>query len=242
MKFSGTNSVNCGSAAKAALTQTVSITCWVNPSDLASGVDHALTGRSAAGIGYSFKSSSTHLRFTTPTVLDHDGNNSILKLNTWQHVAVTVTANKAGGCIFYINGVATDTITQHQHPRGAANVEIGHNHWDQYCIGMMDDVRIYDHILTQKEVQDAMRGGAPAGEQSQPGRQGDGCPGRYRSRLDAGEVRGHSRRVPGHDLRGCQQRQPDQAGQRAGQPGPDGLPICLGQSARLWPDLLLADR
>ena len=161
LKFDGTNSVNCGSAAKAALLQTLSITCWVNPSDLASGVDHAFTGRSAAGIGYAFKSDSTHLRFTTPAVLDHDGANSILKLNTWQHVAVTFTAGKAGGCVFYINGVVTDTLTASTIPAGAANVEIGHNHWDQYCMGMMDDVRIYDHILTQKEVQDAMKGEGP---------------------------------------------------------------------------------
>ncbi len=156
LRFSGSNSVNCGSAPKAALTQTVSIALWVNPADLTG--DRAFASRSAGGIGYAFKSNSTHLRFTTPTILDYDGNNSILKLNTWQHVAVTVTANKTGGCVFYINGVATDTLNSTQIPAGSANVEIGHNHWEQWCMGMIDDVRIYDHILTAKEVQDAMRG------------------------------------------------------------------------------------
>ncbi len=156
LKFSGTNSVNCGSAAKAALTQTVSIALWVNPADLTG--DRAFAGRSAGGIGYAFKSYGTNLRFTTPAVRDHDGANSTLKLNTWQHVAVTFAASKTGGCVFYINGIVTNTLDSSAIPAGAANVEIGHNHWEQWAMGMIDDVRIYDHVLTQKEVQDAMKG------------------------------------------------------------------------------------
>ena len=48
LKFSGTNSVNCGSAAKAALLQTVSIALWVNPADFTG--DRAFAGRSAGNI------------------------------------------------------------------------------------------------------------------------------------------------------------------------------------------------
>lgn len=159
LQFNGSNSVNCGDASKLAFTQGFSLACWVNPGDFTG--DHAFAGRSAANVGYAFKSNSNHLRFTTPGILDYDGNNSILKLNTWQHVAVTVTPNKAQGLTFYINGVATDTINSTNLVAGAGPFEIGHNHWAQWCIGMIDDVRVYNQVLTLPEVLKAMQGEGP---------------------------------------------------------------------------------
>ncbi len=93
-----------------------------------------------------------HLRFTTPGVMDHDGNNSILQLDTWQHVAVTFVAGQAAGCTFYVNGVATDTVASSALVTGAGPFEIGHNHWDQWCLGMIDEVRVYDRVLSAEEV------------------------------------------------------------------------------------------
>jgi hypothetical protein len=164
LQFTGDDRVNCGDAANLGLTQGLSITLWVNPADLTG--DRAFAGRSAANVGYAFKSNSTHLRFTTPGVRDHDGNNSILQLNVWQHVAVTIAPGQATGCVFYINGVATDTVSASALVAGAGPFEIGHNHWNQWCIGMIDDVRVYNHVLTAQEVMDAMHGAGPelAGE------------------------------------------------------------------------------
>jgi hypothetical protein len=159
LQFDGNDRVNCGDASQLALTQTLSITLWVSPGDLAG--DHAFAGRSAANVGYAFKSYANHLRFTTPGVRDHDGANSILQLNTWQHVAITFAANQATGCVFYINGVATDTLSASNLVAGAGPFEIGHNHWAQWCTGMIDDVRVYDHALTVEEVAAAMKGEGP---------------------------------------------------------------------------------
>ncbi len=150
LQFDGSSSVNCGDAPQLALTQPLSITLWVNPSDLVA--DHAFAGRSAAGGGYAFKSMDDHLRFTTPGVMDHDGNNSILQLDTWQHVAVTFVPGQATGCVFYINGVATDTVSSSDLVADAGPFEIGHNHWDQWCLGMIDEVRIYDRALSAEEI------------------------------------------------------------------------------------------
>ncbi len=160
LQFSGANYVNCGDAANLAFTGPFSIACWVNPADLAG--DRAFVARAAAGVGYAFKTSSTHLRITTPGVLDHDGNNSVLQLNTWQHVAVTFSPGQAGGCVFYINGVQTDALTASALTAGAGPFEIGHNFWPQWCLGMMDDVQVYNHVLTAAEVADAMKGVEPA--------------------------------------------------------------------------------
>ena len=159
LQFTGDDRVNCGTAANLGLTQAVSITLWVNPADFTG--DRAFAGRSAAGVGYAFKSLNNYLRFTTPGVRDHNGTNSILQLNTWQHVAVTFAPGQATGCVFYVNGVATDTVAASALAGGTASFEIGHNHWDQWCVGMIDDVRVYDHVLTAQEVMDAMHGTGP---------------------------------------------------------------------------------
>ena len=150
LQFDGSSGVNCGDAPQLAFTEAFSITLWVNPSDLAG--DRAFAGRSAANVGYAFKSMNDHLRFTTPGVMDHDGNNSILQLDTWQHVAVTFVAGQAAGCTFYVNGVATDTVASSALVTGAGPFEIGHNHWDQWCLGMIDEVRVYDRVLSAEEV------------------------------------------------------------------------------------------
>jgi len=150
LQFDGDGRVNCGDAPQLALTQVLSITLWVNPSDLVG--DRAFAGRSAANVGYAFKSMNDHLRFTTPGVMDHDGNNSILQLDSWQHVAVTFVAGQAAGCTFYVNGVATDTISSSNLVAGAGPFEIGHNHWEQWCLGMIDEVRVYDRVLSAEEV------------------------------------------------------------------------------------------
>ena len=150
LQFDGSSSVDCGNAPQLALTQALSITLWVNPADLTG--DRAFAGRSAATSGYAFKSLDNHLRFTTPAVLDHDGNDSILQFDTWQHVAVTFVPGQAGGCVFYVNGVATDAVNSSALVAGAGPFEIGHNHWNQWCIGMIDEVRVYDRVLSAEEV------------------------------------------------------------------------------------------
>jgi hypothetical protein len=166
LKFDGNYRVNCGDAPQLALTQAVSITCWVNPANLTG--DHGFVTRTVANMGYAFKSNATHLRFTTPGILDHDGNNSILHTDTWQHVAVTFIPNQTRGLVFYINGVATDSLNSSNLVAGGGPFQIGNNHWaNQFLVGMIDDVRVYDHILTAKEVIDAMWGRVP-GQASTP--------------------------------------------------------------------------
>ncbi len=150
LQFDGNSRVNCGDAPSLAFTEGFSIALWVNPSDLVG--DRAFAGRSAADGGYAFKSMNDHLRLTTPGVMDHDGVNSILQLDTWQHVAVTFVPGQDAGCTFYVNGVATDTVNSSALAAGAGPFEIGHNHWDQWCLGMIDEVRVYDRALSAEEI------------------------------------------------------------------------------------------
>ncbi|MCP4453116.1 MAG: LamG domain-containing protein, partial [Planctomycetes bacterium] len=104
------------------------------------------------------KSSGTSLRFTTPGILDHTGGNSILEVGVWTHVAVTFDPGQSGGAVFYLNGVETDRMTASAINAGSGPSEIGHNQWGQFYVGQIDDVAVFNHILTAEEIQDIMSG------------------------------------------------------------------------------------
>jgi hypothetical protein len=79
-----------------------------------------------------------------------------LNLNTWLHVVVTRTSS--GIANFYINGMLSGTANQHSGTpvAGVGNVSIGNGTpaeridvgWD----GLIDEVRIYDRVLTTDEI------------------------------------------------------------------------------------------
>lgn len=147
LMFDGSSYVDCGNSTTLHLTGPMTIACWANPSAL--GGDRGLAGRDGS---YAFKASGTTLRFTTPGILDHTGSNSILKVNTWQHVAITFDPVKANGMTFYINGVQTDRMTASAINAGTGPFRIGSNQWSQYFAGLIDDVKVYNEVLPAAEV------------------------------------------------------------------------------------------
>jgi hypothetical protein len=153
LEFDGDDWIDCGSTADLDITDAISIACWVNPAGLSG--DNAFAGRNGA---YAIKASSDHLRFTTPGILDHDGFNTILQTNTWQHVAVTFQPDQNNGLVFYLNGLETERMTSSVLNSGSGPFLIGNNQWSQFYEGMIDDVRVYNKVLTADEIQQAMRG------------------------------------------------------------------------------------
>ena len=154
MECDGDDYVDCDNILE--LTDGLTIMAWVNPTDLSG--DHGFAARSAA---YAIKSSSDHLRFTTPGILDYDGNATILENGAWQHVAATFVPNQDEGLIFYLNGVESERLDTTGLNAGTGPFLIANNQWSQFLIGAIDDVRVYDHILTTEEIADAMLGGDP---------------------------------------------------------------------------------
>ena len=151
LEFDGNNWIDCGDALT--MTDALTITCWVNPAGLSG--DNGWVTRQAS---YAFKSNSDHLRFTTPGILDHDAFNAILQVGTWQHVAVTFEPDQVGGAAFFINGVELDRMDASSMSAGSGPFRIANNQWNQYYEGMIDDVRVYDKILTAEEITQTMRG------------------------------------------------------------------------------------
>jgi hypothetical protein len=166
LEFDGDDSVNCGQAPQLGVTTAMTIACWVNPSSLTG--EQGFVARSAAGIGYAFKTNAANLRFTTPGVMDHNGSVGTLQTGTWQHIAVTFLPSQDGGLVFYINGVATDRLRSSALAGGTATFQIGNNHWSQYFHGLIDDVQVYDEILSAEQIAKIMKGLESKGLASNP--------------------------------------------------------------------------
>lgn len=88
---------------------------------------------------------------------------SLLTNNVWYHVAVTYDGDAAGGGTLYVNGVqeAANLNTGPWAWPVGAEIQLGlarDGYWRTFN-GQMDDVRMYDRILTPAEVL-AAKGGA----------------------------------------------------------------------------------
>jgi hypothetical protein len=158
LELDGNSWVDCGTTATLQIAGPITIACWVKPAAL--GGDQgfvALNGSYVFKVS-DFDSSDDHLRFTTPGVLDHDAYNAILKNGVWQHVAFTFEPNQAGGAVFYIDGDEADRMDASVMNEGSGPFLIGNNQWaDQEYHGLIDDVRVYNKVLTSEEIAEAMR-------------------------------------------------------------------------------------
>jgi hypothetical protein len=106
-----------------------------------------------------------HLRAST-SLLNADFNTgpdvtstTVLQEDEWYHAVVTVTDEGAGGSTMYING-----LLEAEGSGGSGGDYMGpgmFGNWDggaRYYHGLMDDIRIYDHVLSEAEVLGAMAG------------------------------------------------------------------------------------
>ncbi len=154
LEFDGDDWVNVGTPPDLVITEAVSITCWVNPAQL--GGEQGFAGLDA---GYYFKAHGEGVRLTTPGILDHSSANLTLEVGAWQHVAATFQPGQNEGLVFYYNGIETERLTASAMNPGSGPFRIGNNQWNEHLTGMLDDVRVYNHILTEGEVLGAMEGG-----------------------------------------------------------------------------------
>ena len=106
-----------------------------------------------------------HLRQST-SLLNADFNSgpdvtstTVLQENEWYHAVVTVTDEGTGGSQMYING-----ILEAEGAGGSGGDFLGplnFGAWtnnSRFYHGLMDDIRIYDHVLSEIEVLGAMEG------------------------------------------------------------------------------------
>jgi steroid delta-isomerase-like uncharacterized protein len=140
--------VDSGNPPELAITEAISIACWVNPT--------GFVGRqSFVGLdtGYVFKvHEQGRLCFTTPGVADHESANTILEAGVWQHVAATFLPGQDDGLVFYLNGVETERMASSGINTGSGPFRIGNNQWSELLTGLIDEVIIYNRILSTGEI------------------------------------------------------------------------------------------
>ncbi len=151
LRLDGNDWLSFGDPAALQFGEAITIACWINPESVSGS--HGMAGRDGA---YGFKTYTTNLRFTTPAVRDHTSTGVTLLTGAWQHVAVTFQPGQAGGVIFYYNGVEASRLTSSTIPAGTGPFRIGTYQGIEYFVGRIDDVRVYNHILTAPEIKAAM--------------------------------------------------------------------------------------
>ncbi|UCG55668.1 MAG: hypothetical protein JSU70_12455 [Phycisphaerales bacterium] len=148
LEFFDTDWVDCGNPPELAITGPITIACWVNPSGFVGR--QSFVARDAS---YVFKvHEGGLLAFTTPGILDHQSASTVLQAGKWQHVAITFLPSQATGAVFYLNGVETDRMASSAMNAGTGPFRMGTNQWSETYDGLIDDVRVYDRILTADEV------------------------------------------------------------------------------------------
>jgi len=139
--------VDCGNPPELVITDAISIACWVNLAQL--GGEQGFAGLDA---GYSFKAHGEGVRFTTPGILDHSSANLTLQAGVWQHVAATFQPGQDEGLVFYLNGIETDRMTSSAINVGSGPFRIGDNQWNEFLTGLIDEVTIYNRVLSGLEI------------------------------------------------------------------------------------------
>jgi len=93
---------------------------------------------------------------------------TVLKADEWYHAAITVTDVGGNASQMYINGVLENTGSGGGSGNYLGPLNFGAwNNSSRYYHGVMDDIRIYNHVLTQEEVAQIMIG-VPPGLASEP--------------------------------------------------------------------------
>lgn len=148
-----------------ALTKEISYSCWVNISSWNSATyDCILSIATGPAWNNSIatlcrNSSNTNLTWNIANGSSRSYVNSktSLSLNTWYHVACTYDGAKLR---IYINGVEDNSASASLSPNyGSASLRIGSWSGDNYNLkGRLNDVRVYNHCLSTKEVKEISKG------------------------------------------------------------------------------------
>jgi len=144
------------------LDTTFTLTMWLKPRDIPYFSDYyAILHDDAWDSG----SVHVHLRNTTSLFnMDINGepdvtSTTVLQADEWYHFAVTVDTSADRVANLYVNGVLENTGTGGSGTPylGPLNFGAWTNN-QRYYHGLMDDIRIYDHVLSEVEVLGAMTG------------------------------------------------------------------------------------
>jgi len=169
LEFDGSGDwLDCGTDPSLGITGAVSISAWIKVS--AQGVDHKIGGnQDGANGGYKmtvYSNNKVEFEIRTSSnsdVLNRDvGGGTILEVDVWYHVA-GVYSLEDGYIRTYVDGVLDrELLTTQALGASPGSFKIGCEPFTTGSYnfnGVMDDVRLYNHALTEGEILGAMEGG-----------------------------------------------------------------------------------
>jgi len=163
----GGDYVDCGNDATLDITDSLSIALWIQPgADDPEGqgtetaplakADQNMSPSWSWQVRYGWGTSVPFMGFqfnATPRSWVYVGKN--LERYEWCHVACSYDGTTVK-C--YLNGEETDSTEMTQLTSSSTPLLIGSDGWGCDWIGAIDDVRLYDHALSEVEIMDTMEG------------------------------------------------------------------------------------
>lgn len=147
------------------LTKEISYSCWVNISSWNSTLYDCILSIATGGAWNDSRATlcrnggGTNLTWNIANGSSSSriSSNASLSLNTWYHIACTYDGTKLR---IYINGVEDNSASTSLTPNyGSAKIHIGSWSGNNYNLkGHLNDVRIYNHCLSVKEVKEISKG------------------------------------------------------------------------------------
>jgi hypothetical protein len=166
----GGDYIDCGHSASLDITGPTSIALWIRPDaddPEGSGMETAPMAKAMSGMSpswsfqvrYGWGGPQPYMAFTfntSPRAWAFVGQN--LEQGEWCHIACTYDGTTL---TTYLNGDPTESTPMGPITSSQTPVLIGSDGWGCDWIGAIDDVRIYDHALSEPELLGTMKGGVP---------------------------------------------------------------------------------
>jgi hypothetical protein len=158
LSFDGINDwVSIGDAPSLDLTTTMTLEAWVRPTALGGDWRTVILKERPNGLTYALYATDGASRPPAGYVASGNGDRgavgpSVLPVNTWSHLAVTYNGSALR---LFVNGV----LVRSRSVSGAGvtstgTLRLGGNAvWGEFFSGQLDDVRLYNRVLTASEIQ-----------------------------------------------------------------------------------------
>ena len=128
--------------------ETVSVECWA--------LEGQFGGIQGIVSTWQWTAGKVHFKFQDNAIQAHKNDGVKIQLpaenNKWYHIIYT-TDTKANELKLYVNGELVAEGNAGGAPENMDERRIGSEHDGRFLIGMIDEVRIYDRILEEKEVE-----------------------------------------------------------------------------------------
>lgn len=145
--FSGKAYVDGGLKSRSALKPNFSMTAWIKPTEL--GNNNCIL---AKGKDFVLKIRNGLLTFTVQGIKDYFSPKTQIPLNRWTFIGLVHTSSD-NYISFYLNGKLTEKISLlTPYVDSDYTMLIGSNLWEEYFVGYMSEIKIWDRELNEDEI------------------------------------------------------------------------------------------